>query len=67
MPLKKGKSKSVIKSNVKEMQARPSEKTKKAARTYAKRTGKPYKQALAVIATAAAHSSARRSKKAKKK
>jgi hypothetical protein len=66
MPLKKGSSKKTIRKNAKEMSSHPSEKTKKAARTYAKRTGKPLKAALASIATAAAHSSARKAKKKKK-
>jgi hypothetical protein len=66
-PLKKGRSKSTIRKNVREMISAPSERTKRAARTRVRGTGKPYKQALAEIATAAAHSTARKSKKRKVK
>jgi hypothetical protein len=66
MPLKAGKSKKTISKNIGEMRKNPSEKTKEAARTYAKRNGVSPKKALGVIASAAAYNKAGKARKKKK-
>ena len=66
MPLKSGSSKKTISKNIGEMRKNPSAKTKKAARTYAKKHGVSVKQALGKIASAAAYNKAGKSKKSKR-
>jgi hypothetical protein len=63
MPLKSGSSKKTISKNIGEMRKNPSTKTKKAARTYAKKHGVSVKEALGKIASAAAYNKAGKSKR----
>jgi hypothetical protein len=65
MPLRAGRSKATIYKNIGEMIKNPSAKTKKAARTLAKRRGITFKAALSKIASAAAYSKAGKSRKKK--
>ena len=63
MPLSKGSSRKTISKNIGEMRKNPSAKTRKAAKTYAKRNGVSYKEALGKIAGAAAYNKAGKSKR----
>jgi hypothetical protein len=65
MPLKPGRSKKIISKNIGEMVKNPSAKTRKAARTLAKRRGISVKSALSKIASAAAYNKAGKSRKKK--
>jgi len=68
MPLREGRSKKTISRNIKEMmKTKPSAAREKAIRTYMRRHNCSYEEAKRILASAAAYSKARKSKKKKRK